>query len=262
MGVWKFPCAWCFFFFWSFPVMLDLLNKWLIFSFWTTCLVIEFNCNWAQTCYWWWKFNCSFSWLWVCYCCYSLTLLAELHYGGFYTLISVTKCQVRETGSSVWETECMIRAELFLSEKDQWHNLAAHMEYIFKEMHRSAELAGVRKMDCQCWCQEKKDHSCPWAPTTGHATTFEQIGSSNNHQLIKSWVEEVYQSCLRIWQCQLIARKLRSLSDTVKDKLRACIWACWSAHAGSSSLEAVGPSVRSSARSPSKTECLAMHSAS
>ena len=136
------------------------------------------------------------------------------------------------------------------------------MECIFKEMPRSAKHVGVRERDCQHRCWEKKDHSPLWAPTTSHATAFEQISSGNDHQLIRSLVEEVYQGHLVIGQCWLTANKLRSLSDEIKDKMRTCIWTCRSAHASSSSLEAVGPLVRSSARFSSRTESMAACSTS
>ena len=156
----------------------------------------------------------------------------------------------------------MIRAELFLREKDQWHDLATHMECIFKEILRSAEHVGVRERDHKPRCWGKKDHSPPRAPTTSHATAFEQICSSNNHQLIRSLVVEVYQGHLEIGQYWLMADNLRSLSDKIKDKLRAHIWGCRSACASSSSLEAVGPSVRYSARSPLRIESAAACSTS
>ena len=58
--------------------MLDLLNNWLALVVWSAWVVIEFSCNWAQPYYWHWKFSHLLSWSGVYYCCYRLTLLAEL----------------------------------------------------------------------------------------------------------------------------------------------------------------------------------------
>ena len=102
----------------------------------------------------------------------------------------------------------------------------------------------------------------PQAPTINHATSFKQLGSRDDHQLVKSLVEEVYQGCLEVGQCQFTAGKLRSLSDKVNDKLNVCIWVCRSAPAGNSSSGALDPSVRSSARLPSRIESVTMCSAS
>ena len=134
-----------------------------------------------------------------------------------------------------------MRAELFLREKNWWHDSATHMECIFEEILRSAEHTGVRQRDCQCRSWQKNDHLPPWAPTTSCATAFEQLSSRNDHQLVKSLVE--------VSKCQFTAGKLRSLSDEVEDKLKAHIWASRSAPTSNSSSGAVGPLVRSSARS-------------
>ena len=127
-----------------------------------------------------------------------LTLLPELYYGRFHTITSAAKHLARETVRSVWETKWIMRAELFLREKDQWHDSAAHVECIFEEMLRSVEHAGMRERDHQCRCWENNEHSPPRAPTTSHATAFEQLISGNNHQLVKSLADEVYHGCLII----------------------------------------------------------------
>ena len=111
--------------------MVELVGNFLVFG--VSCDVwfaqqvshplglISLACDKAQACYWQWKFSHLLNWSWVCYCCYRLTLLAKLHYGGFHALILATKCQARETGRLVWETKWMMRAELFQREKDQWY---------------------------------------------------------------------------------------------------------------------------------------------
>ena len=106
------------------------------------------------------------------------------------TLPSAAKHQVRETRRSVWETKWMMRAELFLREKDWWHDSAAHMECIFDEMLRSAEHVGIKERNHQHRCWERNGPLPPWAPTTGCVTSFVHLGSRNDHQLIKSLVEE------------------------------------------------------------------------
>ena len=78
-------------------------------------------------------------------------------YGGFCALTSAAKCQARDMRRLVWETKGMIRAELFLREKDQWCVLATHIGCIFKEMLRSAKHVGIRKSNCQHRCRQKKD---------------------------------------------------------------------------------------------------------
>ena len=153
----------------------------------------------------------------------------------FGALTSATKCQARETRRLLWVIKCMIRAELFLREKDEWWDSATHMECVFEEMLRSAKHVGIRERDCQYRHWEKKDHSPPWAPTTSCATTLKQIGSGNNHQLVRSLVEEVYQGHLEIGQCQLTADKLGSLLEEIKYKLRAHMQTlpCWLQQFGS-----------------------------
>ena len=44
----------------------------------------------------------------------------------------------------------MMRVDLFLREKDQWHDSATHVECIFNEMLRSAEHVGAKERDHQC----------------------------------------------------------------------------------------------------------------
>ena len=115
----------------------------------------------------------------------------------------------------------MMRAELFLRNKDQWHDSATHLEYISDEMLRSAKHAGGKGRNQQHRCWERNDHSPPSAPTISHITAFELLGSGNGHQLIK--ILEVYQGCLEVGQCWLMVGKLRSLLDELKDKPKACI---------------------------------------
>ena len=55
----------------------------------------------------------------------------------------------------------MMRAELFLREKDQWHDSAANMECIFDEMLRSAEHVGIKDRNCQYRYWEGNDYSPP-----------------------------------------------------------------------------------------------------
>ena len=51
----------------------------------------------------------------------------------------------------------MMRVELFLREKDQWHDSAFYVEYIFNEMLRSAKHVGAKERDYQLRHQERSD---------------------------------------------------------------------------------------------------------
>ena len=98
---------------------LTLLTLFVFLVDWAHALICSICAliNWAYAFNWvWWQ-----SWSWFCNCCFRLTLWGDLPYGRYAVMTVKMKVWARRTEKSISETEKWVHIDLFLQERDYWH---------------------------------------------------------------------------------------------------------------------------------------------